>query len=147
MKLFIFILLIAAFLQTSFIPLNLCLIILICRSYAIHQKENYYLALYAGIFLGILSSANLGFWPLIMIPTVFIIHTIRLLPITGRVLTIIPVALLLLLASSGLEKLILNTAFVWWYPMISSIIALPIFIVIREWEERFITKKGIKLKL
>ena len=146
MKLFIFLLLIAAFLQTSFISLNLCLIILICRSYAIHQKENYYLALFSGIFLGILSSANLGFWPLIMIGTVFIIHAIRLLPITGRVLTIVPVALLVLFSASGLEKLLLNTTFVWWQPILSAIIALPIFIVVREWEERLITKPGIKLK-
>lgn len=147
MKLYIFILLILAFLQSSFVPLNLCLLLLICRSYALHQQTNYYLALIAGVFLSILSAANLGFWPLVLIAAVFVIHFLRLLPITARFLTVVPVSFLVLLIISWVESQLMNTPFVFWYPVLSSLLALPLYIVIREWEDRFVAKPGIKLRV
>lgn len=147
MKLFAFLLLIAALLQTSFVPLNLCLILLICRSYAIHSQDNYYLAFLAGIFLGILSPANLGFWPLLFLLSVLIIHILRLVPIIHNTLIIIPIALSVLLTVSFIESLVFKVPFFWWYPLTSGIISLPIFIIVREWEERFVAKSGIKLKV
>ena len=147
MKLFSFLLLLAAFIQTAFLPLNICLVILICRSYAIHSKENYYLAIIAGLFIGILSPVNWGFWPLVFSASVALIHMIRLLPITGRLLMVVPVAFLILTLSNGIESLFLQAPFIWWYGALSSLIALPIFIAVRTWEERFIVKSGIKLKV
>lgn len=147
MKLFAFLLLIAAFLQTAFIPLNLCLLILICRSFAIHSKQNYYLALIAGVYLGILSTTNVGFWPLIFVVAVLVTHILRLIPISGRSLTIIPIAFSILFVVSIVESVVMKTPFLWWYPLISSLLSLPIFIIIREWEDRFISKTGVKLKV
>lgn len=147
MKLFIFILFILALLQTSFIPLNLCLVLLVCRSYAAHQLSNYYLALAAGFFLGILSAVNIGFWPLIFLIAVVVIHTVRQLPITARFLTVIPVTFVVLLAVNWTESFFLRTPFIWWYPLISSIIAFPVYIIVREWEDRFVAKPGIKLRV
>lgn len=147
MKLFTFILLIAAFLQTSFLPLDLCLILLVCRSYAIHQPNNYFLALLTGLFLGILTSTNVGFWPIIFVTAVLIIHLVRLLPITSRFLTVVPVAFLILLGSDMAANFFLRLPFNFWYPAIGSLIALPIYVAIKEWEERFVAKPGIKLRL
>lgn len=147
MKLFIFLIFIAAFLQTSFIPLNLCLLLLICRSYTVHESKNYYLALIAGVLLGILTSFNTGFYSLIFIGAVFLIHGIRLLPVTGRFLTVIPVAWVILVSAMAIENLFYQVAFNIWLPTIASILALPVYLIVREWEDRFIAKSGIKLKV
>ena len=147
MKLFSFLILLAAFLQTSLIPLNLCLILLISRAYTNHSKQNYFLAFFAGIFLGFLAPYNIGFWPLTFLVAVFIVHVFRLLPISGRFLTIIPVAFIILTAVSLLESLAFHTPFLWLYPVISSLLTLPIFIVVHQWEDRFIIKPAVKLKM
>lgn len=147
MKLFAFALLIASLIQTSFLPIDLCLVLLICRSYAVHNPNNYFLALLAGLFLGILTSTNIGFWPIFFVITVLVIHLIRLLPITGRFLTVVPVAFLILLAGEMVANVFLRVPLNYWYPAIGSLIALPIYIAIKEWEERFVAKPGIKLKL
>jgi cell shape-determining protein MreD len=147
MKLFIFIICLLVFVQTSFVPLNLCLILLICRSYASPQKSNYYLALIAGILLGILTAFNIGFYALIFVITVFLMHSLRQLPITGKFITIFPATLTALIVVMWIENLVYHLPHNWWYPMWGSILALPIFFVIREWEDRFIVKTGIKLRV
>jgi hypothetical protein len=147
MKLFIFLIFIAAFLQTSFIPLNLCLLLLICRSYTIHEAANYYLALTAGILLGILTSLNSGFYSLIFIGAVFLIHAVRLLPISGRFITVIPVTWVILIAVMAIESFFYHLPFKIWLPTLTSVLALPVYLIIREWEDRFVAKPGIKLKM
>lgn len=146
MKLFAFLLLLAAFLQTSFLSLNLCLLLLISRSYAVHKKDNYYLAFLAGIIIGILTTVNLGIWPLIFLVVVLLCHTIRRLPIMNRTITVVPLTLIILLVVNGLEFLFFKTPVNWLTLVIGSIINLPIFYLVKEWEERFITKPGLKLK-
>jgi cell shape-determining protein MreD len=147
MKLFIFLLSIAAFMQTAFLPLNLCLIILICRAYAAPQKSNYYLALIVGILLGILSAFNMGFYALLFLVLIFLIQSLRMLPITGKFITVFPVLFLALTFSMLFENLIYHLPLNWWNPIGGSLLGLPIFLIIREWEDRFIVKSGIKLKV
>jgi hypothetical protein len=147
MKLFIFFIFLAAFAQTSFITLNLCLIILISRSYAINDAKNYYLALFGGILVGVLTSLNIGFYPLIFIVSVFLVHLIRTLPITGKYWIILPISFGLLMMAMLTEYQVYNFKINWWLPSIGSLVTLPIYIFIREWEERFVAKPGIRLKL
>lgn len=147
MRYFIFLLLLSAFLQTAFIPLNLCLLLMICRSYAIEERENYYLGFASGIFLSILTATNLGFWTFIFVLYVKIIHAIRRLPVTARGVTIIPVSFLLFSFSAFLEYLIMGVSFSFFSVLISSLLSLPIYLVIKIWEDRFIAKPEIKLKV
>jgi hypothetical protein len=146
MKLFLFILFITALVQTSFIPLNLCLILLIARSYAVHNSNNYYLALLSGILLGVLTSFNIGFYAILFVLAVFLIHLIRLLPITGKFYTVWPVTFVVLSLAMVAENFVYHSEFNWWHPVIGAFIAVPVFIFVREWEERFVAKPGIKLK-
>ncbi len=147
MKLFIFLLILAAFLQTSFIPINLCLIILICRSYAVHQTKNYYCAFAIGLILSILSTYNLGFWPVIFLISVTMVHTARSLPFAHKVFTIIPLTFLLVLAVNFIESILIKANFSWLAIIASSLSAFPLYIVIREWEERFMVKRDYRLKV
>jgi hypothetical protein len=147
MRFFVFLLLLAAFLQTAFLPLNLCLLLLIVRSYATEEKENYYLAFASGIFLAILSTHNLGFWTLIFLITVKLVHVVRKFPLTTKGVSIIPVVFFFLLVASFLEQLFFNVSFSLMPLLLGAIISLPIYIAVKMWEDRFIVKPDIKLKI
>ncbi len=147
MRYFIFLLLLSAFLQTAFLQINLCLILIICRSYAIEEKENYYLAFATGIFIAILSTSNLGFWTLIFLLFVKVIHAVRKVPVTARGVSIIPVSFVLLSLSAGLEYLVFKVSFSFTSVLISALLSLPIYFLIKLWEDRFIVKPELKLKI
>lgn len=147
MRLFIFALVLTAFLQTSFLQFPLCLSMLICRSYVVDEKQNYYLAFAAGLLLGFLSTQNVGFWALIFIFVVKVVHMIKKLPFTANTITILPVSFILTAAVSLLESFIFSSSFNIYNPILAAIFSLPILIAIRFWEERFTVRPGIKLKI
>lgn len=147
MKFFIFVLILAAFFQTTFVPLNLVLILIICRSYVVEERANYYLAFLAGIVLSLLTTQNIGFWPITFLIIVKLVHLIRRLPFTASALTIIPVAAVLISLVTYIESFITSSSFSYINPLFGTIISFPIFIAIKIWEERFVPNKAIKLKI
>lgn len=147
MKLFLFLLIIASFLQSSFLPMNLVLILIICRSYVVDETSNYLNAFIAGTFLGFLTTQNIGFWALILTIVVKIIHLSRKLPVSSNNFTIIPVAFVMILIVSLVEKLVFNLPFNFLKILLESLLCLPTFILIRFWEERFVIRPEIKLKI
>ncbi|MBI3486002.1 hypothetical protein HY025_03585 [Candidatus Daviesbacteria bacterium] len=147
MKLFILILVLAIFLQTTLTPIDLCLMLLICRSFIVDEKINYYLAFFNGIFLGVLTSQNLGFFALFFLITVKLISLIKKTALTANFLSILPVAFLILLTQSFLEKFFFNQTINFNKIYVEVILILPIYLLVRFWEERFIVRPGIKLKI
>lgn len=147
MKIFIIALIIACLLQTSFVPVNLCMILLICRSLARPDISNLYLAFFAGIFLGILSSLNIGFYALAFLAVVEMIELLRNTRITSNILWVLPISggLFLLLALA--ERLFLGMAINFWIILAETVLSLPFFVVVKFWEERFIVLPDVKLKL
>ncbi len=147
MKSLFFILTIAAFLQTTFLPINLVLIIIICRSVAYNETSNYYYAFFAGIILGLLSAHNLGFFGLVFLIIVKLAHIIRKLPITTNIFTIIIITFALTYLTALMELFFLKISLNLQKIIIESLISLPVFVLIRIWEERFIVRSDIKLKI
>jgi len=147
MKFFILILIISIFLQTSFVPVNLALILLLSRAYVVDEKMNLYLAFISGIMLGILSSQNIGFWPLIFLVVVKIVGLMRRLPISANFLTILPVSFLLIGLVDLAKSFILNQTFNWNLFLVEVIVTLPIYILVSFLEDRFVPKADIKLKI
>ncbi len=147
MRLFIFALVLTAFLQTSFLQFPLCLVMLICRSFVVDEKQNYYLAFAAGLLLGILSTQNVGFWALIFLLVVKLTHLIRKLPFTANSITILPVSFILTAAVNLLESFIFSSSFNIYNPILASIFSLPVLIAIKFWEERFTVRPDIRLKI
>lgn len=147
MRVYLSALILIALIQSSLLPINLCLLAIIAKSFARHGKENYYLALLAGITLGILSTVNLGFWALIFLIVVWITHLVRKLPITANFFTILPVSFGIILIVTLLESFFLNQKINNWIIIIESILTLPLFVLIKIWEERFVVRDDIKLKL
>ncbi len=147
MKTIIFLFIIAAFLQSSFIPVNLVLIMLICRCLVVEEKTNYYLAFFIGLLLGILSPVNLGFWPLLFTIVVKVVHLLRKISLAANLLTIIPISFIILLLISFFEKTLFQASLDFKMIIIETIVAFPIFIFFRFWEERFIIKPELKLRI
>ncbi len=129
MKTFILILIIAAFLQSSFIPINLVLILLISRSLSLIDQANLAAAFLGGILLGLLSAANLGFWALVFLMVVKLIELIKKLPFSVNILTIIPVSLLLILAVEYSQQLLLGQTLSLTKVIVETVLVLPTYFV------------------
>jgi len=148
MKTLIVVLIIASFIQTTILPIDLVLIILICRSYTKSSVSNLYLALGFGLLIAHLNLNTLGIDSLIYILAVQITQALSKVRLAGNSLLIIPITFILLGLSHLVSSIILHQSLnLFPKVLIESLISLPIFYGIRLWEERFIVRKEIKLKV
>ncbi len=148
MKTLIIILIIASFLQTTIFPIDLVLIILIARSYIRIARSNFYLALGVGLLISHLNLNVLGFDSLIYLMVVQITQALSKTRLAGNSLLIIAITFILLTLSHLISSLFLHQS-INLFPkvLIESLISLPILFGLRLWEERFIIRREIKLKM
>lgn len=147
MKSFLGFLIIAALLQTAFIPFNLCLILIIARSFIVNDRSNYFLAFFGGIFLSILSGSVIGFWPIVFLAVVKLIQIIKGMPILSNFQTILPISTLILILISFLEQLFFNQTINFMRIFWESLILFVLYFLVKFWEERFVVRSEIKLKI
>lgn len=148
MKILIVVLIICSFLQSTIIPVDLNLIILICRSYTRSDKSNLFLAFAFGLLNSYLNLNLLGLQSLIYLVLVSFTQTLSKSRLAGNLLLIMP----LVLFSSAVNQVTLSIAgnySIELFPKIflESFISLPSLYLIRLWEERFIVKREIKLRV
>lgn len=148
MKTLVIILILISFLQATILPLELVAIILICRSYIKADRVNLYLAFAFGLLISHLTLTSLGLNSLIYL---FLIQITRILSKTrlaGNLLLIVPLAAILLSVNELLSLFLIQKAF-FLSPniLLESLLSLPILYAVRLWEERFIIRKEIKLKI
>lgn len=147
MKTVISVFLIASFLETTVLPLNLVLLILICRSFIKTEKSNLYLAFGFGLLTSHLNLTPLGLNSLLYLMAVEVTQLLSKFRLATNSILIIPLAFVLLSATSTLASLVLGqTISVFPKVIFESILSLPIFYLVRLWEERFIVKKEMKLR-
>jgi hypothetical protein len=147
MKFFIIFLILAALIQSSFLSINLCLVILICRSLIVDEPLNYWAGFFIGIFLGLLQGQNIGFWPLIFLLMIKIASVLKSLPFSSNIFTVLPISLVLLSLTTGIENIFLHQMIDFKKVIIETLISFPIYLIFRFWEERFVVKNDIKLKI
>lgn len=147
MKLFVFLLIITALLQTTFLQVNMVLVLLVCRSLLREERANYFSAFFIGILLGILESRNVGFYALFFVILVKVLHLIKSTPISAYFLTVIPATLVLSFGLSYLKYFIFNQSVNNYLPLIDAFLSLPVYLLLKIWEERFVVNRGIKLKI
>lgn len=147
MKTLIIILIIAAFLQTTILPIDLVLLILICRAYIVNEKNNLYLSFAFGLLISHLNLTNVGFQSLIYLITVQATRILSRFRLAGNSLFIVPVSLVFLSLSQVVNSVVNHTTLDFSKIIIASFLSLPILYLIRLWEERFIVRKEIKLKV
>lgn len=146
MKTLIIILIIAAFLQTTILPIDLVLLILICRAYIKSERANLYLGFAVGLLVSHLNLASLGLQSLVYLVAVGLTESLSRLRLAGNPLLIIPISLVFLSLNQVLNSL--GSQYIFEFPKVifTSFLALPTLYLIRFWEERFIVRKEIKLR-
>lgn len=147
MKFFIFVLILASLFQTSFLPINLVLMLLIARELVYSTKANLYLAFGAGILLGLLSPQNIGFAPFIFLIVVKLVSFLRKLPFTTSFLTVLPISFVIFLSTAFIEQQVFKINTNIYLIILQSVLMLPVYFLTKMWEERFVVSKDIKLKL
>ena len=117
MKTLIGVLIFIAFLQTSVLPLNIVLIILICRSYLRTDKANLFLAFAFGLLLSYLNLNLMGFLSIIYLIIIQATQILSKTRLAGNSLLIVPLVFIalslndLLLRDFNLTKIILESIF------------------------------------
>ncbi len=140
MKTLILILIVIAFIETTILPLNLGLLILICRSYIKTEDKNLYLAFGFGLLISFLNLSPLGLLSLKYLGLVQLTQMLSTSPLAGRSILIIPISFVLLLFYHHNLQVVPKV-------IIESLLSLPILYFVKLWEERFIVRKEIKLRV
>lgn len=148
MKTLIFILIIASFIQSTIIPIDLVLIILICRSYIKADKANLFLAFGFGLFNAHLNLSILGLHSLIYLILVAITESLSKSRLSGNSFLIMPLSLFLFFINQTAVSFFIHESIQLSLKIfVEAFLSLPILYLVRFWEERFIVHKGIKLRL
>lgn len=147
MKTLIIVLTIVAFLQTTILPLDLVLLILICRAYIRPDQVNLYLSLGLGLLISQLDLSPLGLHSVVYLALTTLTSSLSKSPLARNSLLIIPISFVLLFLNQMIISLITHQTPELGKVIFESLLALPILYLIRLWEERFIVRKDIKLKV
>ncbi len=146
MRIFIFGLILALLLQTTLLPLNLCLMLIFVRSLITVQKSTLYIGLIFGVLLGVLSNVNMGFYPMIILLSVKLIEIFKESPLYNNIIFFLPILFIIYLITSLLSSLILDLSFSFMQVIFETFISIPFYFLIKFWEERFIVHPQVKLK-
>lgn len=147
MNLLIAVLFFITFLEGTILPFDLVLVILIARSFIVAQKSNYYLAFFFGLLASFLLGYPLGFLSLIYLFSVQVSHMIKTTNLAAYWIAILPLTIFLLFFEQFVLKLLGLANFNLSFLIIPTILILPVYFIVRFWEERFIVSKEIKLKM
>lgn len=147
MKTLIIILIIAAFFQTTILPIDLILLILICRAYIKSEQANLYLGFAFGLLISHLNLIPLGLQSLTYLVFVAATESLSKLRLAGNPLLIVPISLVFLSLNQIINSVVGSNVLEFPMVIIASFLSLPTLYLIRFWEERFIVRKEIKLKI
>lgn len=147
MKTLVILLILAAFLQTTILPIDLVLLILICRTYIKAEKSNLYLGFGFGLLISHLNLSGFGLQSLLYLIFIQGTESLSKIRLAGNPLLIIPISFVFLFLNQVINFLINNSTIEFVSIIVASLLALPILYAVRIWEERFIVRKEIKLKV
>lgn len=147
MKTLVAILLIASFLQATVLPVNLVLVVLICRAYLKPKMSNLNLAFIFGLLISLLFLSPLGWNSIIYLVLVEATQLLSKSPLSRHPFLIIPLTFILLMVEMVVSPLFTHQSAFFSQIVIESILSLPIFYLVKIWEERFIVTKEIKLRI
>ncbi len=147
MKTLIVILIIAAFLQTTIVPVDLVLIILICRAYIKSEKSNLYFAFAFGLLAAHLNLTAFGIQSLIYLSVVQVTQMLSRIRLAGNPLLMVPISLIFLALNQVINSLLRGSTWEFSGVIIGALLSLPVLYLIRLWEERFVVRREIKLRI
>ena len=141
MKTLIAVLIIASFLESTILPIDLVLLILICRSYIRPDKANLFLAFGFGLLAGNLNLTLIGLSSLIYLIIISITESLSKSRLAGNAFLIVPLSLILMIINQLIPQLVYHQT-IQLFPrvLIEGLLSLPILYLVRFWEERFIVR-------
>lgn len=137
MRTLIIVLIIASFLQSTILPLDLVLIILICRAFIRTGKSNLYLAFTFGLLNSHLSLTPAGLQSIIFLIMLQLTQILSKSRLSQNALLIVPICFVAILVNQTVVSTNIYGGF----------LSFPIFYLVRFWEERFVVRKEIRLKI
>lgn len=148
MKTLIVILILLSFLQVTVVPINMVLIVLILRAYLYPEKANIILGFFFGLLISYLESQNLGVYSLVYLCFIQIIQVFRKAPFSMHFLVMIPTVIIVLFLNSVVQGLLMGSSIRFWPGILKEILfSLPVFFILKIWEERFVVKSEVKLRV
>lgn len=147
MKILLLLLILFAFFQSAVSTLNFVLIILIARSLVLESKENLVLAFFGGFMLSFLTQTNLGYWPLLLILVTRLGHLLRKLPVSFNPVMVFIAGSIQVLLVLMAGKFFIGSGFEVYPHLYETLLVVPSYYLIRMWEERFVPKSELRLKL
>lgn len=141
------ILLFLSFLQGALLPFDLVLIFLLVRSFITSGKENLWLAFSFGLLVSVLQGSLLGFFSLVYLTAVVTSHLIRKTHLASHWIAILPLSIVFLLAERFLVNVFFGSTLNYSFLLVETALVLPFYFALRLWEERFVVKKEIRLKI
>lgn len=144
---FLLVLILAAFVQTSFLPINLCLILIIARVLIVTDKYNLLTAFIAGLLISFLSLTNLSFYTLIFLFVTKLAQIYKSSRLSSNIITIGGFSLFIFLLNGLLEKAILGITFKLSLVLWELVVLILTYLIMLFWEERFIANKPLRLKI
>jgi hypothetical protein len=147
MKTFLLVITLFAFLQSAFLPVNLVLVILIARSLVLDDRENLFLAFFGGLILSFLTQVNLGYYPIVFILIVKLAGVLKKLPVSFNLLMIFLCGILLIALTASLNSFFVSQPLSLYVHIAEAILVMPAYLLVRLWEDRFIAKPHMKLRV
>lgn len=143
----ILVLLFLSFLQGALLPLSLVLVFLIVRSFIVDDRENLWLAFGFGLLLSLLLGYPLGTLSLLYIVIVELVQFVKRTHLASYWLAILPVSFIALFLNRWVIQILSDTSFNIWWVLVEVFLVFPAYFGVRLWEERFVAKKDIRLKV
>lgn len=140
-------LILISFIQSSLLPFEWVLLILISRSFLRQDNKNYYLAFGFGIFLSLLLSQPLGFLSLVYVLIIKIVHTARGLTIGAHWLAIIPIIFISLTLLSVFNFIFFKISIELANLALQTVLGTLIYFGVKVWEDRFTGSPDMRLKI
>lgn len=147
MKGLIIILVFASLIQSSLLPINLVLMILIIRSFIVDAKSNFYLAFIFGLVISLLQGQMMGLISLINLFSVSLITVLKRSQIVQNFITLMLAGVALLTIENIIQSLIIQATLDFKLAIYQTIILPLMYLLVRFLEERFVVQKEIKLRL
>lgn len=143
----IIILVFACLIQSTFLPINLVLTILIIRSFIVDTKSNFYLAFIFGLVVSLLQGQMMGLISLINLFSVSLVTVLKRSQIVQNLITLMLAGVVLLTIDNIIQSLIAQASLDFKLAIYQTIILIPMYLLVRFLEERFVVQEEIKLKM
>lgn len=147
MKTFLLLLILLSFLQSAFLPFNLVLVFLIARSLVVEDRSNLILAFGSGLVLSFLTQVNLGYWPVVLVLAVKLAGMVKKIPVSFNPVIILLSGTVVISIVAVINNFFIGEKIQILPLILEAVLVLPAYYLTRAWEERFVVKGTIRLKV